>query len=119
MIKDDDYVFANTLGDKYNRFSAATRLRYVCKKAGIVYGDKPMNKDGERTGIVLHSFRHARITQWVQAGYSDEIIRMASGHKSLEAYRKYVHLDPSSVMRLVAKIENGQKRDKTSANGLE
>ena len=37
----------------------------------------------------------------VSLGFSDEIIRRATGHASLEAYRNYVKLDPSSVMRLV------------------
>ena len=34
-------------------------------------------------------------------GFSDEIVRRATGHKSLEAYQRYVKLDPASVMRLV------------------
>jgi hypothetical protein len=34
-------------------------------------------------------------------GFSDEIIRRATGHKSLEAYQQYVKLDPAAVMRLV------------------
>jgi len=33
--------------------------------------------------------------------FSDEIIRRATGHKSLEAYRQYVKLDPHAAMRLV------------------
>jgi hypothetical protein len=37
-------------------------------------------------------------------GFSDEIIRRATGHKSLAAYQNYVKLDPSAVMHLV----NGQ-----------
>lgn len=35
-------------------------------------------------------------------GYSDEIVRRASGHKTLKAYQRYVDLDPGVVMRLVA-----------------
>lgn len=76
-------------------------LKTACKKAGIPYGDNARNAKGERIGIVFHSLRHTRITKWFMAGYSDEIVRMASGHKSLEAYRKYIHLDPAVVMRLV------------------
>jgi hypothetical protein len=34
-------------------------------------------------------------------GYSDEIIRRASGHTSLESYQRYVKLDPIAIMRLV------------------
>jgi integrase len=59
------------------------------------------NKKGERIGIVFHCFRHTRTTKWVEMGFSDEIIRRATGHKSLEAYRNYVKLDPHAVMRLV------------------
>jgi hypothetical protein len=35
-------------------------------------------------------------------GFSDEIIRRATGHLSLEAYRIYVKLDPSAGMGLVS-----------------
>ena len=39
-------------------------------------------------------------------GFSDEIIRRATGHKSLDAYQKYVKLEPQSVMRLVENSDN-------------
>jgi len=77
------------------------RMGYLCKKANVLYGDKLINKKGERVGIVFHCFRHTRTTKWVEAGFSDEIIRRATGHKDLNAYRQYVKLDPSAVMRLV------------------
>jgi hypothetical protein len=35
-------------------------------------------------------------------GFSDEIIRRATGHKTLEAYQNYVKLDPTAVMSLVS-----------------
>jgi hypothetical protein len=34
-------------------------------------------------------------------GFSDEIIRRATGHQSLDSYRAYVRLKPEAVMRLV------------------
>ena len=77
------------------------RFIKACKKASIQYGDKVFNKKGERTGIVFHCLRHTRTTKWVEAGFSDEIIRRATGHKSLEAYRNYVKVGPQTVMRLV------------------
>ena len=119
-LDDDDYVFMKEAGAKFGRFSVQSRMMATCKRAGVTYGDKAMNRQGERIGVVFHSLRHARITKWVQAGYSDEIVRMASGHKSLEAYRKYIHLDPSAVMRLVnpENAEMEQKRNKTLAKPL-
>ena len=77
------------------------RLQTVCARAGVIYGDAPRNAKGDRTGVVFHCFRHTRISRWVEAGYSDEIIRRASGHEDMKSYRKYVHLDARSVMRLV------------------
>jgi hypothetical protein len=41
-------------------------------------------------------------------GFSDEIIRRATGHKSLEAYRNYVKLDPHVVMRLVKNSDESE-----------
>lgn len=41
--------------------------------------------------------------------YSDEIIRRASGHKDLKAYRNYVKLDPVAVMTLVRSNESGSE----------
>ena len=47
------------------------------------------------------------VTTWffgqeiIDAGFSDEIVRRATGHKSLEAYQQYIKLDPSVVMNLV------------------
>jgi integrase len=74
--------------------------------AGIPYGDKILNDKGERIGIVFHCLRHTRTTKWVEAGFSDEIIRRATGHRDMRAYQNYVKLDPAVVMRLV---ENGIK----------
>ena len=106
----DEYVFTNK-GQKYYGMMIANRLRSACKNAGIIYGDKPVNKKGERIGIVFHCFRHTRTSKWVEMGFSDEVVRRATGHKSLEAYQRYVKLGPQSVMMLV---EN-PKRDK---NGI-
>ena len=81
-------------------------LHARCEKAKVLYGDKAVNKKGEKVGLVFHSLRKTRITKWVEMGFSDEIVRRASGHKSLEAYQEYVKLGPQSVMCLV---ENATK----------
>ncbi len=97
----EDYIFTTSRGFKIHSNNIPRSMRAVCEKAGIVYGDNVFNKKGERVGIVFHCFRHTRTTKWVEMGFSDEIIRRATGHKSLEAYQQYVKLDPAAVMRLV------------------
>ena len=69
---------------------------------------------------MFHCLRHTRTTKWVEQGFSDEIIRRATGHKSLEAYQRYVKLDPHVVMRLVEgdQTKNGQNRDKIAVSPL-
>jgi integrase len=104
-----DFIFTQK-GKKWTADKIAIYIKEACEKAKIPYGDKVLNKKGERIGIVFHCFRHTRITRWVEMGFSDEIIRRASGHKDLKSYRNYIKLDPHSVMRLV---EN-QNRDKTA-----
>lgn len=107
-------------GNRYNKIYVMEILRTACQKAGILYGDNARNSKVERIGIVFHCLRHARITKWVISGYSDEIIRMASGQKPLEAYRKYIHLDPATVMRLVdsEKKQTEQKQNKIGVRPL-
>ena len=107
----EDYVFTNSNGGKYINVDISSRMNAICRKAGLTYGDKALNKKGERIGIVFHCCRHTRTSKWVEMGFSDEIVRRATGHKSLEAYQRYVKLDPYVVMSLV----EGKKRDK---NGI-
>ena len=101
----DDCVFDHN-GLKFSKHKVKYYMQRTCKKAKVIYGDKVVNKRGEKIGIVFHSLRKTRITKWVEMGFSDEIIRRASGHKSLDAYREYVKLGPQSVMCLV---ENATK----------
>ena len=85
-------------------------LRVACEKAGIPYGDKAVDAKGYKIGFVFHCLRHTRTTAWVMAGYSDEIIRRATGHATLAAYQKYIKLDGLAVMRLVD--QTGTDREK-------
>jgi integrase len=117
-IKDldpEDHVFTEN-GKKYNRHTIGKRMGTSCKAASVPYGDKTLNKKGERVGIVFHSLRHTRTTKWVEMGFSDEIIRRATGHKSLEAYQRYVRLDPAAVMRLVENTKHGKNEAKPLQN---
>lgn len=93
----------------------------VCKIAGVLHGDKLLNTDGERIVIVFHCLRHTRVSKWVLAGFSDEIVRRATGHKSLEAYQQYVKLDPWAVMRLVGDHQGTSvsKRHKNAINQVQ
>jgi integrase len=114
-LSPDDLVFTKK-GRKWTGNKIALDLAAVCEKATIPYGDKALNAKGERIGIVYHCFRHTRITKWVELGYSDEIIRRASGHKDLKAYRNYVKLDPLAVMRLVKTDNSGTKLAQSAGN---
>jgi integrase len=89
-------------------FAVAKAFERLCNAVGVIHGDKAKNERGERIGVVFHCLRHTRISKWVEAGFSDEIIRRASGHMSLDAYRAYVKLDPSAVMRLVESSISGK-----------
>gem|GEM_PF-2014465 len=107
----EDFVFTNGNSQNYSRQNLANHMRSTCKKAGVPYGDKIFTKKGEKAGIVFHCLRHTRTSLWVEAGFSDEIVRRATGHASLEAFKVYVKLDPATVMRLVS-----NKPDKLSTN---
>lgn len=116
----EDHVFTNQWGLPYTRDRITRNFMRYCEKAGVPWGDKLKNKKGERVGVVFHCLRHTRTSKWVAAGWSDEIVRRATGHKSLEAYRKYVHLDPAAVMRLVQEPEGektGRKPSESLATG--
>ncbi|MCJ7594016.1 MAG: hypothetical protein MUO52_04495, partial [Desulfobacterales bacterium] len=96
-------------GKELKNYRIVDKMQICRQKAGIPYDDKTLNKKGEHGGIVFHSLRHTRVTKWVEAGFSDEIIRRATGHKDLGAYRNYIKLDASAVMRLVEKITDNSR----------
>ncbi|PQP35219.1 hypothetical protein C6A37_03650 [Desulfobacteraceae bacterium SEEP-SAG9] len=104
-LEPDDRIFTINGGKWYSQ-TIGEKLRAACKKAEIPYGDKNFDKKGNRVGVVFHCFRNTRTTKWVEAGFSDEIIRRATGHRSLSAYQQYVKLGPSAVMRLVDTSES-------------
>jgi integrase len=79
----------------------------------LEYGDDVFDEKGNRVGVVFHCLRHTRICTWLEMGLSDEVVRMMSGHKSLESFRKYVHLNPLSILQLFNKT--GEKQEKNRA----
>ncbi|MBC8357365.1 MAG: site-specific integrase, partial [Candidatus Aminicenantes bacterium] len=95
-LEPEEYIFTIN-GKRYVKNKITPRMKWACKRAKIPYGDNLLNKKGERIGIVFHCLRHTRTSKWVEMGFSDEIVRRATGHKSLEAYQKYIKLDPSVV----------------------
>jgi integrase len=99
-LETEDRIFTRK-GQSYRVGQVRRDMRAVCKKASVPYGDKLLNEKGERLGVTFHCLRHTRTTKWVEMGFSDEIIRRATGHRTLDAYRTYVKLDPLAVMRLV------------------
>jgi integrase len=109
----DALVFTTRYGRPHTKFSMGHTMKGACEAAGITYGDRVFNEKGERIGITFHCFRHTRITRWIELGFSDEIVRRASGHKSLDSYRRYAKPDPGAVMRLVANGLEYAETDKT------
>ena len=101
-LESEDRVFTKKDGTAWNPKAVCMRFKYACIRAGIPHGDKLLNEKGERAGVVFHCLRHTRTTKWVQMSFSDEIVRRATGHKTLEAYQNYVKLDPTAVMSLVS-----------------
>lgn len=106
----DAHVFTCSSGKAYSHERVLIDLmKWTCEKAGVQYGDK-VNGSGEREGITFHCLRHTRVTKWVTAGFSDELIRRASGHHSLTSYRVYVNItDPAPIMNLVGIPETTDK----------
>lgn len=100
-LKPNAHVFTTANGKPYLTSNISARMKNLCKRAEVPYGDKLVNEKGEKIGVVFHSLRHTRTTIWLEMGYSEEIIRRATGHKSLEAFRRYVKPDPGMVMYLV------------------
>jgi integrase len=101
-LESEDRVFTKEDGLPWNIKMVSMRFKYACERAGIPHGDKLFNEKGERIGHVFHGLRHSRTSKWVQMGFSGEVVRRATGHKTLEAYQNYVKLDPTAVMRLVS-----------------
>ena len=89
----------------------------ICEKNGIIFSDKSVNEKGESTSIVFHCLRHTRTSRWIEMGFSDEIVRRTTGHKTLEAYQQYIKLDPNVVMKLVE--DKKPKRDKNGTKFLQ
>jgi integrase len=114
-----DLVFTNE-----NKMWSTTvipyRMEMACKRAGVAYGDKIKEDDlGNkfRPGIVFHCIRHSRISKWVEEGWSDSHIRLASGHKDIDSYRIYVKMDAASVMTLVGGPREVRQKTKTDEIG--
>jgi integrase len=112
-----DRVFTEA-GLPYYTTLISHRMKKYCELAGVPYGDKVLDESGNRVGVVFHSLRHTRTTIWVEEGWSDQIIMKATGHKSLEVFRGYVHLTAASVMRLVSQRDKtGTKSPQIRASG--
>ena len=116
-LEPEDRIFTNK-GKPWYPAAISSKFLYLCKRAGLPHGDNTLNDKGERIGIVFHCLRHTRTTKWVEMGFSDEIIRRATGHRSLEAYQQYVKLDPSAVMRLVGCTNDIKSPETLNSTGI-
>jgi len=112
-LQADNKVFTGK-GKAYSYFTVLKKLEAACKKSGVLYGDRELDHKGHKAGISWHSFRVTRVTRWIQKGFSDELIRRASGHESLESYKRYANPKKHAVMLLV---EDGNS--KQHKNGIQ
>lgn len=113
----EDYIFTRN-GWPQNRTSIGRKLSEACKEAKVPYGDKITDVKGNKVGCVFHGFRYAWISRKIDEGWNDELIRLASGHNSLSSFRRYVRLEPLSVMKLVKKDKVLQNYNKNRVNTL-
>lgn len=112
-LKSTDLVFTN----KENRWgNIPQRFKKVCGKAEVFHSIHKKYTDSqgrEISGIDFYCFRATRITKWAEL-YNDNVVRLASGHKNPQVYRKrYLKLNAAAVMPLVGKssTENMRKQE--------
>jgi integrase len=110
-LREYDIVFTGN-GKPYPYQTVKSKLIASCKKSGVLYGDDKLDHKGHKKGISWHSFRVTRVTRWIQKGFSDELIRRASGHESLESYKRYANPKKHAIMMLVQ--DENSKRHKNS-----
>jgi len=119
-LKPTDLVFTDGRKpwDSHNG-RMSKRFERLCNLAEVPYSIFKEYKDSQGrpiSGIDFHCLRVTRITKWAEL-YNDSIVRLASGHKDPEVYRKrYCKLGAVSVMILVGKSPTEKKRIKPVEN---
>lgn len=78
-LKDNDYLFLNNRGGKYNARSIQKIVKNAAKKAGI------------KKNVHPHTLRHSYATHLIDNKYSVTDIQAMLGHKSPETSLIYVH----------------------------
>ena len=95
--KNHDYVFSRNgkpIGDCRKAFLSA------CKEANI-------------EGFVFHDFRHTWITNKRREGHDYFKIMVASGHRTIEVFKRYNKIDETDLRSLVESgHQNGHQADK-------
>ncbi|NET30010.1 site-specific integrase [Okeania sp. SIO1I7] len=69
-------------------------FRVAVKKAGLSH-----------RGISLHSLRRTLITRLHKAGYSIAIIQEITGHKSINALRQYIDIEPEAIDKAINSVD--------------
>ncbi len=55
------------------------------------------------TGFTFHDFRHTAVTNWRRQGHDNFTIMKATGHRTMEVFRRYNTVDDSDLKKLVGK----------------
>lgn len=87
----DGYLFPNNLGGYLQFQSADDAFRRAIKKAKL-----------EGYGYSTHSFRRSGATELANQGIALPIIQEITGHSSLDALRRYIHVDQDQIKNAIA-----------------
>ncbi|NEN89770.1 MAG: site-specific integrase [Okeania sp. SIO3H1] len=77
-----------------NRQIFDKNFRVAVEKAGLSH-----------RGISLHSLRRTLITRLHEAGYSIAIIQEITGHKSINALRQYIDIEPEAIDKAINSVD--------------
>ncbi len=81
-----DRVFVNLNGQPIKNFRGG--FEGALERAGI-------------TGFTFHDFRHTAVTNWRRQGHDNFTIMQATGHRTMEVFRRYNTVDDSDLRKLV------------------
>lgn len=105
-IKKDAPLFPSLYGRKTGSAGGLSNtFARLLAKAGIdrEQGAARKGKGRRFSALSFHSLRHTMISRLANSDAPEAVIKAISGHSTDEAYRRYVHLDVSAQVKVVAK----------------
>ena len=59
----------------------------------------------------FHTFRHFRITRWIQQGMDLRTVQYLAGHASITTTQRYAHYSDDHAMKMVERIAEIDERE--------